>query len=74
MSSVVGQSRIVFHIGREWCMRDLLKGVVNLAVEVATASREAMAWEVWEGGGVAEKLKEARVARRVKPSREEFIC
>ena len=49
-SRVVGQSRIVFHSGLEWCMRDILKGVANLAVKVATASKEAVSSEVWERG------------------------
>ena len=29
-SRVVGQSRITFHSGLEWCMRDILKGVAIL--------------------------------------------
>ena len=69
---VVGQSRIAFHSGLEWCVRDILKGVADLAVEVATAGREAMTWEVWEGNEAARELKVARVARREKPSKKEL--
>ena len=53
-------------------MRDILKGVADLAVEVATAGREAMSWEVWEGHEVAGEPEKARVARRDKPSKKEL--
>ena len=68
---VTGQSRILFHSGLEWCMREILKSVADLAVETSTACSTAKGWEVWEG---EEQEKEpskpvvAKKARKVKPS------
>ena len=52
--------------------RNILKGVADLAVEVATASRDVMTWEVWEGNGVAGEQQLAKVAKREKPSKNEL--
>jgi hypothetical protein len=49
VGGVAGQSKIVFHIGLEWCMREILKPVADMAVEISTAGGIARGWEVWEG-------------------------
>ena len=46
---VTGQSRILFHSGLEWCMREILKSVADMAVETSTACSIAKGLEVWAG-------------------------
>ena len=77
VGGVAGQSRILFHSGLEWCMREIMKSVADLAVETSTACSTAKGWEVWEG---EEQEKEpskpvvAKKARKVKPSwKEQYL-
>ena len=65
---VASQSKLIFHSGLEWCMREILKEVANLSVEVSSASREATEWEAWDG---VAKLNPT-AARKQKPSKKEL--
>ena len=44
---MVGQSTIKVVTGLEWMMREVLKGVANLAVDVSEATGVAADWEEW---------------------------
>ena len=71
---VASQSKLVFHSGLECCMREILKEVANLSVEVSSASREATEWEAWDGEGVAKEPAKLNptVATKQKPSKKEL--
>jgi hypothetical protein len=58
----------------KWCMREILKEVAHLSVEVSSASREATEWEAWDGEGVAEEPAKLSptVARKQNPSNKEL--
>ena len=51
-----GQSKILFHSGLEWCMREILKAAADLAVETSTACHIAREWQVWEGEQLTESV------------------
>ena len=76
---MVGQSTIKVVTGLEWMMREVLKGVANLAVDVPEATGVAADWEEWtdqvpsrkrsdkeEKARREEVMKEKRVARARK--------
>ena len=44
---MTGQSTIKVVTGLEWMMREILKGLANLAVDVSEAIREAADWKEW---------------------------
>ena len=48
MGGADGQSKILFHSGLEWCMREILKAAADLAVETSTACHIAREWQLWE--------------------------
>ena len=71
---VASQSKLKFISGLEWCMREILKEVANLSVEVSMASKAATEWDVWDGEEVAEEPAKLNptVARKQKLSRKEL--
>ena len=40
---VTGQSRILFHSGLEWRMREIMKSVADLAVETSRSRKKSQA-------------------------------